>query len=166
MKIILVPFGGLIGAVLGGILWAKYIQWTGNTAGLIAIGIGLFSGVGMLFTCSSVIEANAKRHWLMVAIGAAVFSIIGIFIGKYLDVQWNAVPQIAEQIMAEEPTLSEEAATPIAERVYSAKTEWEHMKDRMDWFDLLFGLIAVFVAFYITLNPRVRNLISKFGKIR
>ncbi len=163
MKIIIAPLGGLIGAILGGVLWAKYIQWTGNTAGFVAIGIGLFSGIGMLFTCSGTIESNEQKHWLMVAFGAAVFAIVGIFIGKYLDVQWNAVTEITEQILASEPNLSEEAATFIAETQYSGKTKWEHMKDRMDWFDLLFGVVAVFVAFYITFNSRVRNIIFKFS---
>lgn len=165
MKIVVAPLGGLIGAILGGVLWAKYIQWTGNTAGLIAIGIGLFTGIGMLLTCSGAIESNQKKQWLMVAIGAAVFAVIGIFIGKYLDVQWNALTQMTEQLIASEPSLTEEAATFIAETQYSGKTKWEHMKDRMDWFDLLFGSIAVIVAFYITLNSRVRNIISKFSRI-
>ena len=166
MKIIIAPLGGLIGAILGGVLWAKYIQWTGNTAGFVAIGIGLFSGVGMLFTCSGTIEPNEKKHWLMVSIGAALFALIGIFIGKYLDVQWNAVTQIAEQIIASEPNLSEAAATSMAKTLYAGSSKWELMRDRMDWFDLLFGSIAVIVAFYITLNPRVQNIFSIFGRIR
>lgn len=161
MKIIIAPFGGLIGAVLGGILWAKYIQWTGITWGFVAIGIGALTGIGMLLTSISAIEPNAKKHWLIISIGAALFSIAGIFIGKYLDVQWNAVSQIAEQIIANEPTLSEAAAKSIAEKVYSRSSKWEHMKDRMDWFDLIYGAVAVLVAFYITFNPRIRNIISK-----
>jgi hypothetical protein len=165
MKIVIAPLGGLIGTILGGVLWAKYIQWTGNTAGFIAIGIGLLSGIGMLFTCSGAIEPNEKKQWLMVSIGAAVFAVIGVFIGKYLDVQWNAVTQITEQIIASQPNLSEAAATSMAKTVYSGSSKWELMRDRMDWFDLLFGSIAVIVAFYITLNSRVRNIISKFGRI-
>lgn len=164
MKIIIAPLGGFIGAVLGGILWAKYIQWTGNTAGFIAIGIGLFTGIGMLLSCSGAIESNQKKQWLMVAIGAAVFSVIGIFIGKYLDVQWNALTQMTEQFM-QERNLSIEQAKPYAQNWYSGSSKWELMRNRMDWFDLLFGSIAVIVAFYITLNPRVRNIISKFSRI-
>ena len=165
MKIIIAPFGGLIGAILGGVLWAKYIQWSGNTAGFVAIVIGALTGIGMLLTCAGAIEPNAKKHWLMVAIGAAVFSIVGIFIGKYLDVQWNAVTQITTQIIESHPNLTDEAASSMAKTVYSGSSKLEHMKNRMDWFDLLFGSIAVFVALYIILNPRVRNLISKFGRI-
>lgn len=165
MKVIIAPFGGLIGAIVGGILWAKFIQWTGFTWGFIAVGIGALTGIGMLLTCASAIEPDAKKHWLMVSIGAALFSIVGIFIGIYLDVHWNALTQMTEQIMAEEPTISEEAATSIAEIQHSDKTKWELMKKRMDRFELLFGAIAVFVAFYITSNTWVRKIISKFNRI-
>ena len=48
MNTLVAPFGGLLGAMVGGVLWAKYIQWTGHTAGFIAIGIGVFTGAGML----------------------------------------------------------------------------------------------------------------------
>ncbi len=170
-KIIIAPFGGLIGAVLGGILWAKYIQWTGNTWGFIAIGIGALSGIGMLLTCSRAIDPNEKSHWLMVSTGAALFAIMGIFVGKYLDVRWNAVTQIAEQIIeaqkeeqigAEEQLLSEEAVTYLAETIYSGSSKWELMKDRRHWFDLLFGAVAVFGAFYITTNTWLRKIFAKF----
>ena len=161
MKIITAPLGGLIGAVLGGILWAKYIQWSGNTAGFVAVGIGALTGIGMLLTCSRAIDPDEKSHWLMISIGAALFAIMGIFVGKFLDVKWNAVTQMTEQIMAEEKLISDEAATSLAETVYSGSSKWELMKDRMDWFDLLFGCIAVVVTFYITSNTRLRIFFAK-----
>ena len=83
------PFGGLLGAMVGGVLWAKYIQWTGHTAGFIAIGIGVFIGTGMLLTSSRSLERDARTMWLVVSTAAALFAILGIFIGKYLDVQWK-----------------------------------------------------------------------------
>ena len=118
MNIIIAPLGGLIGAIFGGVLWAKYIEWTGNTAGFIAIGIGVLTGIGMLLTSTRAIDPNVKKYWVMVSIAAALFSVIGIFIGKYLDVKWNAITQIAEQIVADEPTMLSEQATSIAETVY------------------------------------------------
>ena len=161
MKVILVPIGGFIGAVLGGVLWAKYIQWTGNTAGFIAIGIGVLTGIGMVLASSQAIDLNEQRHWLILSVGAAFFALVGIVIGKYLDVRWNAITQIAEQIIASEPLLSEEAATAIAETQYSGTPKWELMKSRMDWFDLIFSAIAVIVAFYITSNQRIRRILFK-----
>ena len=52
MNALMAPFGGLFGAIIGGVFWAKYIQWTGRTAGFIAIGIGVLTGVGILLTSS------------------------------------------------------------------------------------------------------------------
>lgn len=161
MKVIIAPFGGLIGAAFGGILWAKIIQWTGSNWGFVAIGIGVLAGIGMLLTCSRAIDPHEIRHWLLVSVGAALFAVMGIFVGKYLDVKWNAVAQIAEQIIAEEPLLSEEAATSIAETQYSGSSKWELMKERMHWFDLVFGAIAVIAAFYITLNTKLRTLFAQ-----
>ena len=162
MNIIIAPLGGLIGAIFGGVLWAKYIEWTGNTAGFIAIGIGVLTGIGMLLTSTRAIDPNVKKYWVMVSIAAALFSVIGIFIGKYLDVKWNAITQIAEQIVADEPTMLSEQATSIAETVYSGSSKWELMKNRMDWFDWIYGAIAVFVAFYITSNRLLRNYFAEF----
>lgn len=166
MKTIIAPLGGLIGAIIGGIIWAQYIQLTGYTGGFTAIGIGFFSAIGMLLTGSHVFETESKQHWVLLSLGAAIFSILGIFIGKYLDVQWNAISGIAEQLIASEPLLSEEAARSIAETQYSGASKWELMKDRMDWFDFVWGGIAVIAAFYITFNPRVRNIIYKLSRIR
>ena len=165
MKSMTAPLGGLIGAILGGILWAKYIQWTGYTAGFTAIGIGLLTGIGMLLVGKTTFEAESKKQWLLLSVGAAIFSIVGIFVGKYLDVRWNAIMGLTKQILANEPLLSEEAATFIAKTQYSGNSKWELMKDRMEWFDIVYGAIAVLVAFYITYNPRVRNIISKLRKI-
>ena len=105
MNTVIAPLGGLLGAILGGVLWAKYIQWTGHTAGFIAIGIGLLTGVGILFTSSRCLEREARTMWRVISIAAVFFAILGIFIGKYLDVQWNAVAQIAEQLSRGRDTL-------------------------------------------------------------
>lgn len=158
MKIILVPTGGLIGAIIGGVLWAKCLQWTGSTAGYVAISIGVLTGFGMLLTSSQSIDPMAHKHWWLLAVGAAFFAVVGIVIGKYLDVRWNAIPQIVELIIAGEPSISEEAATRIAQTQYSGTSKWELMRSRMDWFDLFFSVVAVFVAFYVTSNRRIRKV--------
>lgn len=158
MKVILVPTGGLIGAILGGILWAKYFQWTGYNAGFVAVGIGVLTGFGMLLTSSQVFDPIAQQQWLIVAVGAAFFALVGIVIGKYLDVRWNAITQMTEHIIASEPLLTEDAAAGIAETQYSGSSKWELMKSRTDWFDLFFSGIAVFVAIFITSNQRIRKI--------
>ena len=151
------PIGGLIGAVIGGALWAKYVQWTGRTDGVIAIGIGVLTGVGILFTSSRCLEREAKTMWRVVSIAAAFFAILGIFIGKYLDVQWNAVAQIAEQL-SQEHNISMEQAMPIATTVFKGQSVWELMRARMSGiYDLLFFAAAAFFAFRIPSSRWLRN---------
>ena len=156
MNIVIAPLGGLLGAILGGVLWAKYIQWTGNTAGFIAIGIGVLTGVGILFTSSRCLEREARTMWRVVSIAAACFAILGIFIGKYLDVQWNAVAQIAEQL-SREHNISMEQAMPIAKTLFKGQSVWELMQQRMSRIDLLYGAVAAFIAFRIPNIQRLRN---------
>lgn len=148
MNVVIAPFGGLLGAVAGGVLWAKYIQWTGHTAGFIAIGIGVFTGVGMLFTSSRSFERDAGAVWSVVSVAAAFFAILGIFIGKYLDVQWNAIAQIAAQLQ-QENGISLEQAMPIATTLFKGQSVWELMQIRMSRIDLLYGAAAAFIAFRI-----------------
>ena len=164
MKALTAPLGGLIGAIIGGALWANYIKWTGSNAGFVAFAIGALIGIGIVFTGSKSLDTDNQKNWIFLAIAAAFFSILGILVGKYLDIQLNAVTQITHQIIEEEPTLTLEQATPIAERVYSEKTKWEHMIDRMEWFDLVFAAIVVVVSVYITLNSWIRKVISKLEK--
>lgn len=151
------PIGGLIGAVIGGALWAKYIQWTGRIDGFIAIGIGVLTGVGILFTSSRCLEREAKTMWRVVSIAAAFFAILGIFIGKYLDVQWNAVAQIAEQL-SQEHNISIAQAMPTATIVFKGQSVWELMWMRMSGiYDLLYCAAAAFFAFRIPSIQWLRN---------
>ena len=156
MNTVIAPLGGLLGAILGGVLWAKYVQWTGHTAGFIAISMGVFAGAGMLLTSTRSLPQHAKASWRIVGIGAAVFAILGIFIGKYLDVQWNAVAHIAEQLR-QENNISLEQAMPIATTLFKGQSVWELMQTRMSRIDLLFGAVAAFVAFRIPNIQRLRN---------
>lgn len=158
MNTVIAPFGGFLGAMIGGVLWAKYIQWTGHTAGFIAIGIGILTGAGMLLTGSRGFPQEAKKTWYLVGIGAAVFAIFGIFVGKYLDVQWNAVAQIAAQLR-QENNITLEQAMPIATTLFKGQSVWELMQSRMGWIDLLYGAVAAFVAFRIPNVQRLRNLL-------
>lgn len=158
MNAVIAPFGGFLGAILGGVLWAKYIQWTGHTAGFVAIGIGVLTGVGVLLTSSRSLSQDAKTTWRLAGIGAALFAIFGIFIGKYLDVQWNAVAQIAEQL-SQENNMSLQQAMPIATTLFKGQSVWELMRQRMTQIDLLYGAVAAFIAFRIPNIQRLRNLL-------
>jgi hypothetical protein len=156
MNALTAPFGGFLGAVIGGVLWAKYIQWTGRTAGFIAIGIGVLTGVGILFTSSRSLSRDAATMWRVVSAAAALFAIFGIFIGKYLDVQWNAVSQIAEQLR-QDNNISLAQAMPIATTLFKGQSVWELMQSRMSRVDLLYCTAAAFIAFRIPNIKRLRN---------
>ena len=155
MKTLTAPIGGFIGAVIGGVLWAKYIQ--GHTDGFIVIGIGVLTGAGMLLTSSRSLERDAKTMWRVASVAAAFFAILGIFIGKYLDVQWNAVAQIAEQL-SQERNISIEQAMPTATIMFKGQSVWELMQTRMNGiYDLFYCAAAAFVAFRIPSNRWLRN---------
>ena len=163
MKVISAPLGGILGAIIGGVLWALYIKWTGNRWGFIAVGIGATTGLGIVLSGCQGIDVSDKKRWLMLSIGAAFFSIVGFYIGKFLDVQWNAVTQLAE-MMVQEYNMTMEQALPSARVQISGYSRWELMKDRMDWYDALFVSTAAFTAFYLTYHPRLRKLISNIYK--
>ena len=71
---ILAPSGALLGAIIGGILWAKYISWTGMTAGWVALIIGLLTGIGAVLT--------GRSRRLAIASIAAVFAHLGNTLGQ------------------------------------------------------------------------------------
>lgn len=150
----LAPTGGLIGAILGGALWAKYIQWTGLTAGWVAFAIGIFTGLGVLLA--------GRSRKIRVSLVAVLFAIIGILFGKYLDVRWNALERIKVQLIAEHK-ISPDQAQPMAQTIFRGQSTWELMRSQMRWSDLIFEyVIAATIAFYVV---RSRVLHRYFFKL-
>jgi hypothetical protein len=141
----LAPFGGLIGALIGGALWAKYIQWTGFAGGWIAIAIGLLVGLGVLLA--------GKSRGLSMSLIAALFAVIGILFGKYLDVRWNAPKELTVAIIEENEGVPPEYAESIARTVEASESggsTWRLVRNRMEWFDLIFYAVAAYIAFRVT----------------
>ena len=153
-NLVFVPTGGLFGAVVGGMLWAKYIQWTGYTAGWVAFAIGLFTGLGVLFT--------GRSRAIGVCSISSLFAVLGILFGKYLDVRWNALERIKTQLINSDGISSSQAA-PIAQTIFAGNSTWELMRNQMQWIDLFFYVIAAFIAFYVV---RSRVLHRYFLKSR
>ena len=153
-NLIFVPTGGLIGAVVGGVLWAKYIQWTGYTAGWVAFAIGLFTGLGVLLT--------GKSRAFSVCSISSLFAVLGILFGKFLDVRWNALERIKTQLINSDGISSSQAA-PIAQTIFAGNSTWELMRNQMQWIDLFFYVVAAFIAFYVV---RSRVLHRYFLKSR
>ena len=153
-NIVLAPTGALLGAIIGGIIWAKYIQWTGLTAGWVAIAIGLLTGIGVVLT--------SRSRRISIALVAVLFAILGILLGKYLDVRWNA-PQTVGIIETHED-IPPEYAQSIA-KMYEASeaggSTWRLMRLRMEWFDLLYYAVAGFVAFRTAYSKRLHQLLFR-----
>ena len=153
-SIILAPTGALLGAIIGGILWAKYISWTGMTAGWVALVIGLLTGLGAVLT--------SRSRRVAIASVAVFFAIMGILLGKYLDVRWNAPRTVG--IIEAQPDIPPEYAESIAKMVEASEagnSTWKLMRMRMNWMDLVFYAAASFVAFRTAYSKRLHQFLFR-----
>ena len=145
--------GGLIGALLGGALWAKYIQWTGLTAGWVALAIGIFTGIGVLLV--------GRSRQISISLVAALFAVVGILIGKYLDVQWNAPQTVTVAVIEEQGGPSDQPKL-VETREYGASV-WQLMRQRMEWIDLLFYVVSAYIAFRVSYSRRLYHFFFRTG---
>ncbi|PWW44808.1 MULTISPECIES: hypothetical protein [Paenibacillus] len=79
IKIVMPIVGGLLAAIVGGIVWAVIAAMTERELGLIAIVIGALTGYAV------VLFSNKRIATVHKAI-AVIFALIGILLGKYLTV--------------------------------------------------------------------------------
>ena len=151
------PLGGFIGALLGGALWAKYIQWTGLTAGWIALAIGIFTGIGVLLV--------GRSRQVSISLVAALFAVVGILLGKYLDVQWNAPQTVTIAIIEKHdaPSDESEGIGKIVETRESGLSVWRLMRQRMEWIDLLFYVVSAYIAFRVSYSRRLYHFFFRTG---
>jgi hypothetical protein len=151
------PLGGLIGALLGGALWAKYIQWTGLTAGWIALAIGIFTGIGVLLV--------GRSRQISISLVAALFAVVGILLGKYLDVQWNAPQTVTVAIIEKHdaPSDESEGIGKMVETRESGLSVWRLMRQRMEWIDLLFYVVSAYIAFRVSYSRRLYHFFFRTG---
>ena len=147
------PLGGLIGALLGGALWAKYIQWTGLTAGWVALAIGILTGIGVLLV--------GRSRQISISLVAALFAVIGILFGKYLDVQWNAPRTITVAVIEKHDTPSDEPK--LVETEGFGTSVWQLMRQRMEWIDLLYYVVAAYIAFRLSYSRRLYHFFFRTG---
>lgn len=151
------PLGGLIGALLGGALWAKYIQWTGLTAGWVALAIGILTGIGVLLV--------GRSRQVSISLVAALFAVVGILLGKYLDVQWNAPQTITVAIIEKHdaPSNQSEDIDKMVETRGSGPSVWQLMRRRMEWIDLLFYVVSAYIAFRVSYSRRLYHFFFRTG---
>jgi hypothetical protein len=71
--------GGLIGALLGSVIWGFIVAATDYELGIVATGIGLLAGFG-------VVLLSRDKHGVPLQAIAAVCAVVGIVWGKYFTV--------------------------------------------------------------------------------
>lgn len=81
--------GGIIAAVLGGIIWSFIVKKTGYEIGYVALGIGFLSGI-------TVVTLTKGQKGMPLQIIAVVSSLLGIIIGKYL-IYFDALKEILSE---------------------------------------------------------------------
>ena len=155
--ILFAPLGGLVGAMLGGALWAKYIQWTGLTAGWVALAIGILVGIGVLLV--------GRSRQISISIVAALFAVIGILVGKYLDVQWNYPETVTVAILEKQDTPSDEIGSidEMIEMGRAGMSVWQLMRQRMEWIDLLYYVVSAYIAFRVSYSRRLYHFFLRTG---
>lgn len=119
----LAPTGGILGAVIAGAVWAKFItRLSPPLSGILTALIGVLCGLGVML-------ASRERNWIT-GLTAALFTIFGIVLGKYLEVRWNFIPHLTQQLMQQNEGLSREAAERIAKVQREGYSTWELIRQR------------------------------------
>ena len=86
--------GGLIAAVMGGVIWGGIAIWTGYEIGYVAWGVGLLCGMG-------VVMMSQGQRGMALQVIAVVASVLGIVIGKYMSFFDSVKGIVAEERGAE-----------------------------------------------------------------
>jgi hypothetical protein len=129
--------GGVIAAVVSGVVWAAIAIWTGYEVGYVAWGVGLLCGLGV------VLFARGKKG-MPLQIVAVVTSVLGIVIGKYGTAQYDYQQWLIEEghgatVAAQYSLFSGDMMQVFA----------ENLPNMMSGYDLLWVGLAVYTAWSI-----------------
>ena len=134
--------GGIVGAVVGGLIWAGIAIVADLEIGYVAIGVGALAGWG------AVMGANGQRGVPFQAI-AVVTALFGLFLGKYLSAVFFYREVLIEQYG--EAIVNEVGIGPLFTDVFSFFTEY--LSASFEPIDILFIVVAIAAAWSI---PSVR----------
>lgn len=129
-------FGGVLAAVVGGVIWGLIVIATKYEIGFMAWGLGGLCGFAVL------LFSRGKRGFPLQAI-AVLSSLLGILIGKYFTFFQYLKEAIAEEHSAE-------AASNIS--IFSQNVIqffFEHIGSMLSGFDILWVILAVITAWRI-----------------
>jgi hypothetical protein len=121
--------GGLVGAIVGGLIWGLLVGATGTELGIVAIGIGVLAGFG-------VVLAARGKHGMPLQVIAGLAAVVGILFGKYF-----AFVQVVNK------ELGSGVASVFDGRTFSAFTEI--IGELFSGFDVLWVVFAVYTAWRI-----------------
>lgn len=84
-----------VAAIVGGVVWAVVAVKANHELGILAWGIGLLAGGGII--------AFTKERSARLGVAAVAFALLGLVIGKVLSVQWITSSDLAmEELLADD----------------------------------------------------------------
>ena len=135
--------GGVLAALVGGIVWGLIVIVSDYEVGIVAWGIGLLAGF-------LVVRFAGGRKGLPLQAIAIVSSLVGIVIGKYIAYVYFLKEFVREQI-------GDEAADDISYFDGDVISLFrDDLSDVFGGFDLLWAALAVFTAWRLTRPLGVR----------
>jgi hypothetical protein len=135
--------GGLLAAIVGGIVWGLIVILTDYEVGFVAWGIGFLAGFLV------VRFAGGRKGVPLQAIGI-VASLVGIVLGKYIAYVYFIKEAVREQV-------SEEAADSIGYFDTDVMSAFrEDFSDVFSGYDLLWAGLAIFTAWRMARPSGIR----------
>jgi hypothetical protein len=135
--------GGIVAAIVGGVVWGLIVILTEYEVGFVAWGIGFLAGF-------LVVRFAGGRKGVPLQAIAIVSSLVGIVLGKYISYVYFLKEAVREQI-------SEEAADSIGYFDTDVMSAFrEDFSNVFGGFDLLWAGLAIFTAWRMTRPSGIR----------
>ena len=140
-----------ISSIISGVLWAKMLSISTTLAGISSITVGIIVGLSVLLTW--------RKRKTSYGLIASAYAIIGLTLGKFLDVRWTTFQRIQRHLM-DQYELSAEQAEPMAQAQFGGYSTWELMADQTARWDILLYAAAAYFAFRIVFVRFLHNVIK------
>ncbi|MCO4782743.1 MAG: hypothetical protein KC646_10505 [Candidatus Cloacimonetes bacterium] len=124
--------GGLLGAIVSGLIWAGIVVATDYEIGYVAIGVGWLTGLGV-----STLSGGKKSQSLQIV--AAINSVIGLLIAKYIMFAHYLIPVLKKQ-----ENYDADYFDPILISIFP-----ENVSLMLNGFDALWVILALSTAYSI-----------------
>lgn len=157
---------GLVAAIVAAGLWTLVVLATDYEIGYMALGVGALVGYSMLY-------ASGKRGGKQLQIAAAVLSVVGVLLAKYMIFSYFLAKELA--------TYSESAGTGFFDVLLNYNTPIfmaEIATELFSGFDILWVLLAVNIAWKATafsqaveeVKPELKKVLAdtevKLGEVK